>query len=144
MLTWGHTLTKKLFTVQRSNRKSSLVNVRHSSEAANRPVCGVFVRTPSVSHKSICVEEMAAWEERGDGQWISCSFFSVATARHGRSNRGEECEHVNSDNAELCSSLVGLLLWVHYIPVTVTNSTCGSCLYVGPALLCVSGWFSQS
>lgn len=50
---------KKLFN--RSNRKSSLLNVRHSSEAANRPVFGVFVRTPSVLHKSIYVEEM---EER--------------------------------------------------------------------------------
>ncbi len=95
---WNKATLIKLLIVYRSN-KSSLVNVYHSSKAANRPV---FVRMSVVSHKSICVEEMVTCEELQRG--TVNVFPSQPHPCHGWKNRGEECERVNSDNAELCSS----------------------------------------
>lgn len=85
--------------------------MHHSSEAANRWVFGMFVRLFHTHTKHLCGGDCDMWgAQRGTASELPPS---AAEARHGWSNRGEECERVNSYNAELCSSLV--LLSVHFI-----------------------------
>lgn len=125
MLKWG-------YSPKWIKRKRILVNVLHSSEAASRPVLAVCVCVWTLKH--------LVWSRLWQSEGVA---LTATTACHGWSNGGEECEHVNSYNAELCFPLVGSASFSALHPVTVTINTFRSlCLLL--FLLCTASVFTTT
>ena len=120
--------TNQQGTVPRSNR-SSVVDAFHWywSHVASRPcvwyVCQVFL---CVTQKHLCGGSVACEEEHRKGQ-LCCALVVLPSQPPqpclGWNKRGEECVHVNSYNAELCSILTGTAPFSALHHMTVTNSS---------------------
>lgn len=111
--------------------------MHHSSRAADKTsVWCVSEDVLCFAQKHLCGGDCDMRSTKKDSEWGT---RSATTACHGWSNRGEECEHVNDHNAELCFSLVRLLLFSVECPVTITKSTCVSCLWADLDLFLCTG-----